>query len=191
MRGRISGLADKEPRIAATEFLFVIAIVAAACARVGVATSKEREIPMTEPNDKQKQEAREVSGFSLPLRLTSQEGNSMSKDYDGFRSGMLRAAEMARSEFKRAPEAAKGHDCVYMSGYEDACDHLSVAIAQAAVIDGVRIAGSQPDWQYHIALLLPDEGIEDDVLLKVYQVVEHELRQAACNKPQPTKEVTT
>ena len=89
----------------------------------------------------------------------------MTKDYDGFRAGMLRAAEMARNEFKRAPEAAKGDDCVWMGGYESACDHLSVAIAQAAVIDSVRIAGAQPDWQYHIALLLPDEGIEDKALL--------------------------
>lgn len=99
------------------------------------------------------------------------------KNYDDFRAGMLRAADMARDEFKRAPEAAKGHDCVYMSGYEDACDHLSVAIAQAVVIDSVRIAGAQPDWQYHISLLLP-EGIEDKTLLKIFQVVEHELRAA-------------
>jgi hypothetical protein len=99
----------------------------------------------------------------------------MAKDYDGFRSGMLRAAEMVRNEFKRAPEAAKGHDCVYMSGYEDACDHLSAVIAQVAVIDSVRPAGAQPDWQYHISLLLP-EGVEDAALLKVYQVVEHETR---------------
>ena len=99
------------------------------------------------------------------------------KNYDDFRAGMLRAAEMARNEYKRAPEAAKGHDCVYMGGYEDACDHLSIAIAQAAVIDSVRIAGPQPDWQYHIALLFPD-GIEDKTLLKIFQVVEHELRAA-------------
>jgi hypothetical protein len=65
-----------------------------------------------------------------------------------------------------------------MGGYESACDHLSVVIAQAAVIDSVRIAGAQPDWQYHIALLLPDEGIQDQALLKIYQVVEHELRTA-------------
>lgn len=102
----------------------------------------------------------------------------MPDNYDGFRAGMLRAAEMARSEFKRAPEAAKGHDCVYMSGYEDACDHLSIVIAQAAVIDSVRIVGAQPVWQYHISLLLP-EGIEDAVLLKIYQVVEHELRKGS------------
>ena len=101
----------------------------------------------------------------------------MTKDYDGFRAGMLRAAEMARNEFKQAPEAAKGHDCVYMSGYEDACDHLSAVITQAAVIDSVRPAGAQPDWRYHISLLLP-EGIEDAALLKVFQVVEHELRLA-------------
>lgn len=119
----------------------------------------------------------EVPVSSTPDDYGRKEGNSMPKDYDGFRQGMLRAAEMARNEFKRAPEAAKGHDCVYMSGYEDACDHLSVAIAQAAVIDSVRIPGAQPDWQYHIALLLP-EGIEDDMLLKVFQVVEHELRRA-------------
>jgi hypothetical protein len=113
-------------------------------------------------------------------RLSGQEDTSMTKDYDGFRAGMLRAAEMARNEFKRAPEAAKGHDCVYMSGYESACDHLSVIIAQAAVIDSVRIAGAQPDWRYHISLLLP-EGIEDSALLKIYQVVEHELRDARAN----------
>lgn len=100
------------------------------------------------------------------------------KNYDGFRAGMLRAAEIARNEFKQAPEAAKGHDCVWMGGYESACDHLSIVIAQAAVIDSVRIAGAQPDWQYHIALLLPDGGIEDQALLKIYQVVEHELRTA-------------
>lgn len=105
------------------------------------------------------------------------EDGSMTKNYDDFRAGMLRAAEMCRSEFRRAPEAAKGHDCVYMGGYEDACDHLSAAIAQAAVIDSVRIAGQQPDWQYHISLLLPD-GIEDVTVLKIYQVVEHELRVA-------------
>lgn len=102
----------------------------------------------------------------------------MTKNYDDFRAGMLRAVEMCRNEFKRAPEAAKGHDCVYMGGYEDACDHLSAVIAQAAVIDSVRIAGPQPDWQYHISLLLP-EGIEDVTLLKIFQVVEHELRAAA------------
>jgi ferredoxin len=99
----------------------------------------------------------------------------MTNSYDGFRAGMLRAAEMARQEFKRAPEAAKGNDCVWMGGYESACDHLSVVIAQAAVIDSVRAAGAQPDWQYHIALLLPDGAVDDQALLKIYQVVEHEL----------------
>lgn len=112
------------------------------------------------------------------------EGQSMTKNYDDYRAGMLRAAEMCRNEFKRAPEAAKGHDCVYMGGYEDACDHLSSVIAQAAVIDSVRIAGAQPDWQYHISLLLPD-GIEDETLLKIYQVVEHELR--AATPPESTR----
>lgn len=100
-------------------------------------------------------------------------------NYDSFRTGMLRAAEMCRNEFKRAPEAAEGHSSVYMSGYEDACDHLSAVIAQAAVIDSVRIAGAQPDWQYHIGLLLPDGAVDDAALLKIYQVVEHELRKAA------------
>lgn len=128
-------------------------------------------------NEREKQEA--FPGSTTLSDYGRKEDNLMSKDYDGFRSGMLRAAEMARSEFKRAPEAAKGHDCVYMGGYEDACDHLSAVIAQAAVIDSVRIAGSQPDWQYHIALLLPDEGVDDTALLKVYQIVEHELRLAA------------
>lgn len=99
-------------------------------------------------------------------------------NYDAFRAGMLRAALMVRDEFKRAPEASKGEDCVWMGGYESACDHLSVVIANAAVIDSVRIAAAQPDWQYHISLLLPD-GIKDEALLKIYQVVEHELRQAA------------
>lgn len=119
-----------------------------------------------------------VSGFNSPERLSHQGDNSMTKNYDDFRAGMLRAAEMARDELKRAPEAAQGHDCVYMGGYEDACDHLSLVIAQAAVIDSVRIAGPQPDWQYHISLLLP-EGIEDETLLRIYQVVEHELRAAS------------
>lgn len=105
----------------------------------------------------------------------------MPDNYDAFRAGMLRAAEMCRNEFKRAPDAAKGHDGVYMGGYEDACDHLSSVIAQAAVIDSVRIPGSQPDWQYHIALLLPDGAVDDTALLKIYQVVEHELRKAAAN----------
>lgn len=99
-----------------------------------------------------------------------------------FKAGMLRAAQMARDEFKRAPNAAKGHDSVYMGGYEDACDHLSIVIAQSAVIDSVRIAGAQPDWQYHISLLLP-EGIEDATVLRIYQVVEHELRRAATAAP--------
>jgi hypothetical protein len=47
------------------------------------------------------------------------------------------------------------------------------------VIDCVRVAGAQPDWQYHIALLLPEDAIDDAALLKIYQVVEHELRRAA------------
>lgn len=119
-----------------------------------------------------------------PNDYVVKEDNLMSTNYDGFRVGMLRAAEMARNEFKRAPEAAKGHDCVYMGGYEDACDHLSAIIAQAAVIDNVRIAGAQPDWQYHISLLLPD-GIDDETLLKIYQVVEHELRAASSNAAPP------
>lgn len=116
---------------------------------------------------------------SAPNDYGRKEDKAMSKNYDDFRAGMLRAAEMARNEFKRAPEAARGHDCVYMGGYEDACDHLSAVITQAAIIDCVRIAGAQPDWQYHISLLLPDDGVEDAALLKVYQVVEHELRDAA------------
>jgi hypothetical protein len=120
------------------------------------------------------------SGLDDVPRLSRQEDTSMTKNYDGFRAGMLRAAEMARNEFKRAPEAARGEDCVWMGGYESACDHLSVAIARAGVIDSVRIAGAQPDWQYHIALLLPDEGVEDQALLKIYQVVEHELRMGHC-----------
>jgi len=123
-------------------------------------------------------EVERLSGLAESQRLSHQEDSSMTKDYDGFRAGMLRAAEMARNEFKRAPEAAKGDDCVWMGGYESACDHLSVVIAQAAVIDSVRIAGAQPDWQYHIALLLPDGGVDDQALLKIYQVVEHELRVA-------------
>jgi hypothetical protein len=127
------------------------------------------------------QELEARGGF--PVSSTSgdydlKEDDTMTKDYDGFRAGMLRAAEMACNEFKRAPEAAKGHDCIYMSGYEDACDHLSVVIAQAAVIDSVRIAGAQPDWQYHIALLLPENGVDDTALLKIYQVVEREIRRA-------------
>lgn len=121
-------------------------------------------------------DADRLSASAGSERLGSQEDKPV-KNYDDFRAGMLRAAEMARNEFKRAPEAAKGHDCVYMGGYEDACDHLSVAIAQAAVIDSVRIAGPQPDWQYHISLLFSD-GIEDTTLLKIFQVVEHELRAA-------------
>jgi len=129
-------------------------------------------------NEQETRELKPLSASVMRERLSSQEDTSMTKDYDGFRAGMVRAAEMIRDEFKRAPEAAKGHDSVYMSGYEDACDHLSVVIAQAAVIDSVRIAGAQPDWQYHIALLLPEE-IEDTALLKIFQVVEHELRQAA------------
>ena len=123
-----------------------------------------------------KGEVERLSGLIAAPRLSHQENTSMTKNYDGFRAGMLRAAEMARNEFKQAPDAAKGEDCVWMGGYESACDHLSIVIAQAAVIDSVRIAGAQPDWQYHIALLLPDEGIEDQALLKIYQVVEHELR---------------
>lgn len=121
-------------------------------------------------------DADRLSASAGSERLGSQEDKPV-KNYDDFRAGMLRAAEMARNEFKRAPEAAKGHDCVYMGGYEDACDHLSVAIAQAAVIDSVRMAGPQPDWQYHISLLFSD-GIEDTTLLKIFQVVEHELRAA-------------
>jgi hypothetical protein len=135
---------------------------------------------MTEPSTTT-QETRELkpfSGSAMRERLSSQEVNSMTRDYDGFRGGMLRAAEMARNEFKQAPEAAKGHDCVYVSGYEDACDHLSVVIARAAVINSVRPAGAQPDWQYHISLLLPDGEVEDAALLKIFQVVEHELRLA-------------
>jgi len=119
-----------------------------------------------------------LSGLNAAPRLSHQEDASMTKNYDGFRAGMLRAAEMVRDEFKRAPEAAKGHDCVWMGGYESACDHLSIIIAQAAVIDCVRIAGAQPDWQYHISLLLPDGGVEDRALLKIYQVVEHEISTA-------------
>lgn len=122
-----------------------------------------------------------LSGLAPTERLSTQEDKPM-KNYDDFRAGMLRAAQMARDEFKRAPNAAKGHDCVYMGGYEDACDHLSVVIAQAAVIDSVRIAGAQPDWQYHISLLLPEE-IEDTAVLRIYQVVEHELRRAAATAP--------
>lgn len=133
--------------------------------------------PNTERDERVRQGDFPVS--SAPKDYGRKEDNSMSKDYDDFRAGMLRAAEIARNEFKRAPEAAKGHDCVYMSGYEDACDHLSVAIAQAAVIDSVRIAGAQPDWQYHVSLLLPDGSVDDAALLKIYQVAEHELRHAA------------
>jgi hypothetical protein len=120
------------------------------------------------------------SGLNAPQRLGHQEDDSMTKNYDGFRAGMLRATEMARDEFKRAPDAAKGENCVWMGGYESACDHLSVVFAQAAVIDCVRAAGAQPDWQYHISLLLPD-AVEDQVLLKLYQIVEHELREARAN----------
>lgn len=130
-------------------------------------------------------EAKHLSGSAGSERLSTQ-GDKPMKNYDDFRAGMLRAAEIARDEFKRAPEAAKGHDSVYMGGYEDACDHLSVVIAQAAVIDSVRIAGPQPDWQYHISLLFPD-GIEDKTLLKIFQVVEHELRAATTPPSTPAK----
>jgi hypothetical protein len=144
---------------------------------------------MTKPSTttQETQELERLSGFATRKRLSSQGDTSMTKDYDGFRSGMLRAAGMARNEFKRAPDAARGEDCIWMGGYESACDHLSAVIAQAAVIDSIRVAGAQPDWQYHISLLLPD-GIEDTALLKIYQVVEHELR-AAAHAPSDTEQV--
>lgn len=160
--------------------LHFYSIVCNGCCSTASYESKERAIEKwnTRSRPVSAAPAGEFPVSPAPNDYGRKEGNSMPKDYDGFRQGMLRAAEMARNEFKRAPEATKGHDCVYMSGYEDACDHLSVVIAQAAVIDSVRIAGAQPDWQYHIGLLLP-EGIEDEALLKVFQVVEHELRRAA------------
>lgn len=52
-------------------------------------------------------------------------------------------------------------------------------VRRAEVGVTVCIAGAQPDWQYHIALLLPDGAVGDAVLLKIYQVVEHEIRCAA------------
>lgn len=119
-----------------------------------------------------------LSGFAAGVRLRDREANMTSEQYDAFRAGMLRAAEMARDEFKRAPEAAKGEDCVWMGGYESACDHLSVVIAQAAVIDSVPIGERRPDWKYHISLLLPEET-PDETVRGIYCVVEQLLREVA------------
>lgn len=58
----------------------------------------------------------------------------------GYRAGMLHAAKICKDEFNRSPYAAKDRSSSYMSGYEDACDHLSVAIEQAAVIDCVSVS---------------------------------------------------
>jgi hypothetical protein len=54
---------------------------------------------------------------------------STSSDYErGRREGIEDAALLAKKEFWRSPEVAKDHDSIYMGGYEDACDHLSVEI---------------------------------------------------------------
>jgi hypothetical protein len=46
----------------------------------------------------------------------------------GQQEGIERAANYCADEFKRAPEACANHSSDYMSGYEDVCDHLSIAI---------------------------------------------------------------
>jgi hypothetical protein len=61
-----------------------------------------------------------------------------------YRAGMLHAAEICRNEFSRSWEVSKNHDGSYMSGYEDACDHLSIAIEQASVISCARAAATAP-----------------------------------------------
>jgi hypothetical protein len=61
-------------------------------------------------------------------------------DADQYRAGMLHAARICKNEFWHSPEVSKNHDGSYMSGYEDACDHLSIAIEQASVIDCVAVA---------------------------------------------------
>jgi hypothetical protein len=55
---------------------------------------------------------------------------------DAYRKGMLHAAQLCRNEFGCGWKVAMQHSdsSGYQSGYEDACDHLSIAIEQAAVI---------------------------------------------------------
>lgn len=52
----------------------------------------------------------------------------MSEETKHYNAGIQAAAQLARSEFWRSPDAARQHDSVWMGGYEDACDHLSAEI---------------------------------------------------------------
>lgn len=58
---------------------------------------------------------------------------------ESYQAGMRHAAQICRNEFNRSPEASLNHDSSYMSGYEDACDHLSIAIEQASVISCTQV----------------------------------------------------
>lgn len=43
----------------------------------------------------------------------------------GYSRGLRDAAKLAQAEFWRSPELSQNHSSGWMSGYEDACDHLS------------------------------------------------------------------